>query len=88
MLNNLKRGVCWKDSKHLDTYISGEETTEKYPKYIVTDSKGYYRKIFWHVIYNEDMKSQVARIIEKWIYMCVYIYMYINMYEANISCYN
>lgn len=39
MLNNLERGVCWKDSKHLDTCISGEEMTEKYPKYIVIDSK-------------------------------------------------
>lgn len=42
----------------MQTCKSCEETTEKKPKYVVTDTKGYYRRILWDVVFNENMKRK------------------------------
>lgn len=59
MINDKQSGKGFvKKTPGMQTCKSGEETTEINPKYVVTDTTGYYRRIFWNVIFNENMKRK------------------------------
>lgn len=53
-----------KDSRYSETCKSDEGTTDKNPNCSVTDSKEYYRKIFWDVIFNENMKREMSTTVD------------------------
>lgn len=55
--------VLWKRLEYTKTWKSGKQTTEKNPKCIVTYSRDIIENIP-DVILNENLKGQMAKIIE------------------------